>query len=308
MKKIKKMIALLLILCSLTFWGCIADGATTDNSTLPHKSDVSSRDSNSPKDVVPKAKTALLYCVDDNSFLFRKNINERIYPASMTKLLTAYVALQYADADDVFKVGTEQALVHEGSSLCNIQIGNRINLYDLITGLLLLSGNDAAYTIAVGVARKNCNEKLNDVQAVEYFCDLMNSTAEELGMTNSHFTTPDGWDDDEQYTTASDLLKITRRAIRTQEISQIIKIKKKEIVFESGEHVQWKNHVELINSDSKYYCSDFVGGKTGTTDNAGHCLISAFKKEQKTYIAVVTGCKKDDERYSESLALYEYIR
>lgn len=160
-------------------------------------------------------KTALTYCIDTNSFSQQKNIDKRIYPASMTKFLTAYTALKYVKPETKFTVGSELEMVQPESSLCLIQEGNVLTLYDLVTGLLLMSGNDAAYTIAVGTARQlRPNDNLNDEQAVTYFCELMNKTAAEIGMTNSHFETPDGWDNDNQYTTARDLLTLTKCAIK----------------------------------------------------------------------------------------------
>lgn len=254
-------------------------------------------------------KTALTYCVDTDRFSQQKNIDKRIYPASMTKFLTAYTALKYVKPETKFKVGSEQDMVQQGSSLCLIQKGNVLTLYDLVTGLLLMSGNDAAYAIAVGTARQlRPNDKLSDKQAVAYFCELMNQTAKEIGMTDSRFENPDGWDNEKQYTTTEDLLTLTKCAIKNQSIKKIISIKETKVTFAAGGSIMWKNHIKLIDPKSPYYCKEFVGGKTGTTDSAGYCLISVFEKNSKTYIIIVTGCKDDNSRCAATLDLYGRIK
>ncbi len=254
-------------------------------------------------------KTALTYCVDTDRFSQQKNIDKRIYPASMTKFLTAYTALKYVTPETKFTVGSEQDMVQPESSLCLIQKGNVLTLYDLLTGLLIMSGNDAAYTIAVGTARQlRPNDKLSDKQAVAYFCELMNQTAKEIGMTDSRFETPDGWDNDKQYTTTADLLTLTKYAIKNPSIKKIISIKETKVTFAAGGSITWKNHIKLIDPKSPYYCKDFVGGKTGTTDSAGYCLISVFEKNGKTYIIIVTGCKDDNARCAATLDLYGRIK
>lgn len=244
-------------------------------------------------------KTYALYCVDDNRFLVGESIDVPVAPASLTKLLTASVALRYVEPDEVFTVGTERDLVHSGSSLCLIQKGHRLKLYDLITGLLMVSGNDAAYTIAVSTARLvSGNSAMSDNDALDYFCGLMNDFAKELGMKKSNFATPDGWDDPEQYTTAYDLALLAGYALSVPEIREIVSMRQKYVVFESGENITWNNSNRLLNPDSEFYCENAIGMKTGTTDNAGNCLIAAFEKDEKTYISVVTGCDTNRDRYS----------
>lgn len=227
----------------------------------------------------------------------------------MTKFLTACTALKYVKPDAKFTVGSEQDMVQPESSLCLIQKGNVLTLYDLLIGLLLMSGNDAAYTIAVGTARQlRPNDKLSDKQAIAYFCELMNQTAKEIGMTDSRFETPDGWDNKNQYTTTADLLTLTKYAIKNPSIKKIISIKETKVTFAAGGSITWKNHIKLIDPKSPYYCKDFVGGKTGTTDSAGYCLISVFEKNSKTYIIIVTGCKDDNARCAATLDLYGRIK
>ena len=239
-----------------------------------------------------------LYCIDDNELIYSQNADQRIAPASLTKLLTASVALYYISPDQVFTVGSEQELVPAKSSMCLILPGHRLKLYDLITGMLMASGNDAAYTVAVSTARAlNSEIPMTDSEAVDYFCGLMNDFAKNLGMKNSYFTTPDGSDNDGQYTTVNDLLLLSEYALSVPEIRDISSIHQKYVVFESGENITWTNSNKLLCPDSRFYSEYAVGMKTGTTNRAGNCLIAVFVKDGKTYISIVAGCFMDSDRY-----------
>lgn len=247
---------------------------------------------------------AIVYCVDDGETLYSENADTVIAPASLTKLLTACVALKYVNSAEVFTVGTEQKLVPENSSVSFILNGHRLKLYDLITAMLLVSGNDAAYTVAVSTARiVSENTSMTDEEAVSYFCGLMNSLALEIGMSGSNFTTPDGSDDNLQYTTAADLLKLAEYALGISEIKEIICLSEKYVVFESGEVITWKNTNKLLDKNNIFYRENAIGMKTGTTGKAGNCLISAFYENEKIYITVVTGCQTDFDRYNVTLGL-----
>lgn len=249
-----------------------------------------------------------VYCVEESRILIGENIYRKIAPASLTKLLTASVALKYCGADEVVTVGTELELVQPESSLCLIRKGHRLTMYDLLTGLLLPSGNDAAYTIAVHVARKVSGiSELHDRAAVRVFCDLMNDFGEEIGLKNTHFVNPEGWDDPRHYTTASDLTKIAKYALSVPEIREIVATRKSDVTFVSGETITWYNGNQLLYPDSDFYCEDAIGMKTGFTDNAGRCLIAAFEKSGKTYIITMLGCTDPEWRYNKVLELYENI-
>ena len=249
-------------------------------------------------------KAAAFACVQDEELLYGDNINERIAPASLTKLLTASVALHYLSPDTVITVGSEHNLVKAGSSLCLIQQGHRLKLYDLLTGMLMASGNDAAYTVAVATARAvKSDTAMTDSQAVTYFAELMNDYANSIGMRNSHFTTPEGWDDDKQYTTVSDLLILANHAFAIPEIKTITGTYQKKVYFVSGENITWTNTNALLNPNSAYYCANAVGIKTGTTASAGNCLIAAFERNGKTYLSAVVGCSASNDRYELTLKM-----
>ncbi len=253
----------------------------------------------------PICSSSILYCADDHQVLYQDSTDMKTPPASITKLLTASVVLKNMSPDDIVEVGSEQNLVHEDSSRCYISIGNRLTVRDLLTGMLLCSGNDAAYTAAVTTARAvHPDRNLSDQEAVETFVAMMNETAAEIGMANSHFSTPDGWDDDDQYVTASDLVALAEYTLAVPEIRTIVGTAQKDVVFASGESASWTNTNYLLDPESLYYCKEAIGMKTGTTDYAGYCLLSAFKKNGKTYIIAVLGCQRNDDRYGLTLKIF----
>ncbi|MCM1530429.1 MAG: D-alanyl-D-alanine carboxypeptidase [Alistipes sp.] len=256
----------------------------------------------------PACNGAALYCVDDGQMLYSYNIEEKAAPASLTKLLTAAVALEYLDNDDIIYAGSEQYLVQSGSSLCGLQYGSYSTVNDFVAGLLMSSGNDAAYALATSTARKVYPEnEMSDDAAVNVFCGLMNTTAQKIGMTGSVFTTPDGWDDTNQYTTVSDLLLLTEYTLKIPKIKEIVGTQSQTVVFGSGEVYDWTNSNLLLDPYSDYFRQDAVGVKTGTTLNAGNNLISAFVINGKTYISVVVGCATDTDRYELTLKLIDAV-
>lgn len=252
------------------------------------------------------APFAGLYNASTGEALYEKDSDKRIHPASLTKILTAITALTYMNTDTVITVGTELNLLPKRSSLCLIKSGHRLTLYDLLTGMLVASGNDAAYTIAVNTARHVMNEdSISDKEAISYFTDLMNSVAKAIGCTDSNFTTPDGFDSEGQYTTIKDLSLICSYALKFKEIREIVSTANKKVVFKSGENVTWSNSNKLLHPDSPYYYSEATGMKTGTTPLAGKCLIATAEFDGQTYVAIVANCESENERYSSVIKLFE---
>ncbi|MCR4793740.1 MAG: hypothetical protein K5898_00895 [Ruminococcus sp.] len=269
---------------------------------------VSEKKSGIDTDYLPYCKASAVYSLKKGEFLYSNNINEETAPASLTKLLTASVALKYADADDVFTAGSELAYVNENSSLAGLAVGDSLTLRDLITGMFLASGNDAARTVAVNVARMNFPDAdLNDVEAVNCFCGLMEQFAKSIGMENSNFVSPDGWDKYDQYTTVSDLIKLTEYVMSVPELRDIVAMPQKTVYSTAGKVFTWQNSNQLLDINGNYYCENAIGVKTGTTQNAGSCLISAFETDDDTYISVVVGCNTDNDRYDYTLNMIYQI-
>lgn len=253
------------------------------------------------------APCAGLYEAHTFTPIYEKEAQKRIHPASLAKVLTAITALSYVPSHTVFTVGSEQDLVPARSSLCLIKKGQQLTLYQLLSGMLIASGNDAAYTVAVNTARFVMDRQgVSDREALSYFAALMNSVAKTAGAESSDFMTPDGFDSDGQYTTIRDLAIICRYALNFSEICEIVRCDNKYVVFQSGENVTWKNSNQLLNRESPYYYSKAIGMKTGTTPLAGKCLMAVAEIKGKSYISVVSGCNSEDSRYKSVTDLFDF--
>ena len=157
-------------------------------------------------------EAAVLMEENTHEVLFEKNSNARMYPASTTKIMTALIALEYGDPEDIIEVGQEIEWIPQDSSKAGLFVGQEIKLSDLLYGLMLPSGNDAANTIAVHIGKKfEMDPNLSLEDAFKVFIDLMNQRAKEIGADNTHFTNPHGYHDKDHYTTPMDLARITRK-------------------------------------------------------------------------------------------------
>ena len=254
-------------------------------------------------------KYAGLFKADTLECLYSIGADAKIAPASLTKMVTACVAIENLPLNTVITVGSELSLVPKNSSLAYIYKGQRIKLSDLLTGMLLCSGNDAAYTIATNVGRHASGDStLGDKEAVAYFCTLMNDYVKKIGAVNSNFTTPDGSDNEGQYSTVNDLAIITAHAMKNKTVAEITSTHYKKVVFVSGQIAKWTNTNELIHPDSRYYTECVSGFKTGGTEMAGKCLSATFTKHGVEYIAIVMGCEDNDARYKNILELINSIK
>lgn len=321
---IKRITAALLVLFVLVFCGC--NNEITDNTSQPIASSV-------PEDFIGLDETIEVEYVpyernfthapdyftdipyvglfDANSLeeFYSEQPDERIYPASLTKMVTASVAVKYGNLEDVYPVGSELNFVKPQSSVFGLRQGMRLKLHHLLYGLLLPSGNDAAYTIAVNVARSvEGNENLTDDEAVAYFCNLMNEYCAEIGAVNSHFTTPEGWDDANQYTTVRDLARIASYALRNDVIAEIVATPEIRLLVASGETFVTPNSNQFLHETSEFYNPDVTGIKTGNTDMAGACLVASVKVENSEYIAIAALCPDKTSRFTTVAELIEFAK
>lgn len=251
------------------------------------------------------SEAALVYDCDSNTVLYRKNSDKALFPASTTKIMTAYVALKYLPQDYPLTVGTELSLLQPESSLAYLKEGCKLTLEDALYALLLPSGNDAAYTIAVNTARYvSENSSMNDTEAVKYFCSLMNTEAVMAGAERTHFCVPDGYHDPFHYTNAEDLLRIS---IKTQEfplIAQIVSSPYRETKILSGEDYYWVNGNCLVVNDNGYYLPFATGLKTGFTDEAGYCMVATASESGHNLIAVMMNAPTLAGRYTDAAKLF----
>ncbi len=214
------------------------------------------------------AATEAVFTLAYGDVAYAKDIYEKRYPASTTKILTCYLALKYGDLDQVVTV-SQNAIdsLEPGGSLANLAPGYQLTLRDALYGLMLASGNDAANVVAEAVSGN-----------VSDFVDLMNSEAEELGCTQSHFVNAHGMPDDDHYTTAYDLYLIFQEAIQIPEFVEIISTDRytPAITNAEGEPIleNWENTNGFLTEEFEVPEGvHVIGGKTGTTDSAGACLV-----------------------------------
>lgn len=206
------------------------------------------------------AKNVVVMNVGTNTVLYQKNSTDRIAPASTAKMITALTVLDNCSPDDEFTVGIEIALMHEDSSRAWLNKGDILTVRQLLVALLLPSGNDAAYTLAVNAGKKIAGDsRLTNEQAIDVFMDKVNEKAEMLGAENSNFVAPDGYDADGQYTTAYDLAIIARACLENPHISEIVASHTLYQKWVSGREVTYNNSNELLNPNSQYYYPDAIG-------------------------------------------------
>lgn len=258
-----------------------------------------------PENRVITAKQYFVYDCDANAFTtISGQATDKIYPASITKLFTAYVAMQYLQPDTQLTAAGALDLVGPNSSVAQIEKGNVLTTAMLVKGLLLPSGNDAAYILAEEVGKIIKNDRtLTTRAAVAVFVEEMNRQAQALGMTGTHFTNPDGYHNDDHYTNYNDLVTLSKLSLKDDTIMAGAKISSELMTFVSGEQKLWKNTNELVNEQSEYYCPYAIGMKTGQTPRAGCCLLSAFDVKGKTYVIGVFGSPEEDGRFEDTLQL-----
>ena len=235
-----------------------------------------------------------------------EDVTTKIYPASVTKLFTAYVALQYLDASKSVTAGEVLSKVAAGSSVAEIKKGDVLTVEQLVAGMLLPSGNDAAYILAAEAGRAMYGEKGKHVstdEAVSRFVKEMNDQAKLLGMNGTNFANPDGIHSDNHYSTYGDLATLGTLVLADPIIMKYAAVSSMDVSLASGS-VNWHNTNAIIDPNSEYYCSLCTGLKTGQTPMAGSCLLSAFEYRGRTLIIGVFGCKEVDDRFPDTLQLF----
>ncbi|MBR5233749.1 MAG: hypothetical protein IKW03_06035 [Clostridia bacterium] len=257
------------------------------------------------------ARYACLYDYDNDKILYGKNMHSPCHPASTTKVVTATLACEYLKPDDILTVGSELNLVHWNTSRSGLYQGQRIKFKEILKCLLVPSGCDAAYTIAVHAARKATgNYNLSASQALNKFVSMMNTYAKSLGMNDSHFMNPDGFPHYNHYVSAYDMVIMTTKAYSFKLIRDVVSQPWATAYFESGGSYSYSNSNETINPYSDRYYPYMVGMKTGSHSQAGQCLVTVAKKQiektgkTKTFVAVVYNCPSKYGRYSDLKSLY----
>lgn len=246
--------------------------------------------------------TAILFDINNSEVLYSSHAHEQMSPASLTKVLMALVALKNATPDTVLTASDQIFIDEQGAQLCGIKPGDTMTLNQALYIALLHSANDAALLIAQNIGGSE-----------EGFVEMMNQEAKRLGATNSNFVNPHGLTDSNQYTTAYDLYLIFNEAIKYDKFVEIIQTSSYDTIYydRNGKEIpiSVRNTNKYINSDVKAPENvNVIGGKTGTTNAAGHCLmILAKDKNGAPYISIILKAGSRDSLYAQMTDLLEEI-
>jgi D-alanyl-D-alanine carboxypeptidase (penicillin-binding protein 5/6) len=237
------------------------------------------------------AKAYLLYDYNSSQILVNQNGNARLAPASLTKLMTAYLTFDALKHNTLtlqqsLTVPLAAARSTPGESSMLLKAGQSVTVDDLLHGLIVQSGNDAAITLALNIAGSDTG-----------FVDMMNKEAVRLGMTNSHFTNPVGLPDAQHYSSAADLAVLSAAIVREYpEYYPLFALR--EFTF---------NNVSQANRNRLLWIEPYADGlKTGHTDSAGYCIVGSAKRGDHRLIAVLFGADSDTLRANESQKLLNY--
>lgn len=308
--RIKSLIALVLFV-SLS----VSSLAYADTSDTSNTSDTANSSDTSNTSVNINSPSAILVEASTGKVLYSKNADAKMYPASMTKLMTSLVLLDYFKDDDIITVGSEINEVSLDSSKAGHVKGESLKVENLIRGLLMPSGNDSAVVAATAVAKKvENNDSLSEPECEKVFADLMNKKAEKLGCKNTHFVNPHGYHDDNHYTCASDMALIAADALKNDTIKEIGSetsfsgnglgdLKNSHPELKSQDY-NWTSHNMLI-TDNQYKYEYADGLKTGFTDEAGDCVTATAKKDGVRLIAVIFD-SPDPGRWTDAATLFNY--
>ena len=252
------------------------------------------------------AEGAVLIEQHTGKALHGKQEHKQLYPASTTKILTALIAAEYGHLDEVVTVGDEINLIAWDGTKAGLVQDEKITMRNLILGMLINSGNDAANTIAVHIARSVSGKALPTQDALNYFSGMMNKRAREAGALDSNFVNPHGYHDPNHYTTPYDLAMISRAAMENEFFRQAISVTSMDTTYwATGEPRFWRSKNKLLNKSDPEYYEYATGGKTGYTSKSGQCLVSFATKDGLDLITVVMK-SASGQQWSDTKTLFEY--
>lgn len=294
MKKFKIVIIGFIIFIQLFSLCCFADIDENENSNT--------NNIKSNKDLDLSCESAILIEESTDFVAFEKNANEKMYPASTTKIMTAILVLENCELSDIVTI-SESSLsgIPTGYVTGNIFAGEKLSVEDLLYSLLLKSANDVAVVLADYVSG-----------SVEEFSKLMNQKASEIGCKNTNFVNPNGIHNENHYSTASDMALIAKYCMKNEKFKKFVSTEKYTLPITnkySYENRSFNNTNELIIHDSSLYYEYATGIKTGYTKEAGNCLIASATKNNVNYISVVLNSSTSikNSRFIDTTKLFDYV-
>ena len=249
-----------------------------------------------------EGQEGLLLNLDKQEVLYSKGAYERVYPASITKIMTALLAFQYGNMDDVVTITQDNVTLEEGSQVVGFQPGDQVTMDQLVHGLLVYSGNDAASAIATHIGGTEAE-----------FVNMMNDYAAQLGCTGTHFTNPHGLQDENHYTTPYDIYLMLKEALNYPEFTEITQLSSYNVTYKNSDGTDMS--VSLTATDH-YLTGEatapkgitVLGGKTGTTSDAGNCLALLCQDAYgEPYISIIMGASTKEVLYQQMNSLLENV-
>ena len=247
-------------------------------------------------------QSGVLLNLNDKKVLYAKGAYNKVYPASITKIMTAMLALKYGSMDDTVTISQENVTLESGSQVAGFQAGDQVTMDQLLHCLLVYSANDAASAIAEHVGG-----------TTDKFVEMMNSFAAELGCTGTHFTNPHGLQDENHYTTPYDIYLMLKEALNYPEFTDITQMSSYTVTYK---HSDGSDASATLPATDHYLTGEatapkdvtILGGKTGTTDKAGNCLALLSQNAYgKPFISIVMGAASKDVLYQEMTSLLQNI-
>ena len=281
-------LSIYLIMTAFSF--CLADDYNEDNIAIDVSSEITETIAQTTETLEPSSinsRSCIVFDRNSHMTLYGKNENNKVKMASTTKIMTSIIIIENCNLSETIEISKKAA--GTGGSRLGLKTGDKITINDLLYGLMLCSGNDAAVALAEYAG--------GDIQG---FADMMNKKAIELGLINTHFESPHGLDSDGHYTTAYELALLSDYALKNETFSKIVGTKNYTVSI-NGYSKNLSNTNELLG-----YLNGVYGVKTGFTNGANRCLVTACKRGDMDIICVVLGADTKKFRTQDSIKLIEF--
>jgi len=252
---------------------------------------------------------SFVYDVSNDTVIYTKGEDRVVYPGSTTKLLTALYALTVMEPYEVVTPGNELELVKKDSSLAYVKGHHSLTVEMLVQGMLIPSGNDAAYALAAAVGKRlSENESVDGISAVEVFMAGLREYASDIGLCGTTLTVPDGYAGNEHFTTTEDMIIVSRLALENELIKKYVSMQSASVVYASGHTNNWTNTNKLLDEKSAFYSEYVTGLKTGSIDGEYSLIFSFELEDGRKYIAGVFGANNKDARFYDALKIIEKLK
>lgn len=247
-------------------------------------------------------QTGVLFDLAHQQVLYSKGAYQKVYPASITKVMTAILALKYGNMDEIVTITQENVTLEEGAQVCGFWAGDRVKMSELVNALLVFSGNDAASAIATNIGG-----------SMDGFVNMMNDYAAQIGCTGTHFTNPHGLHDENHYTTPYDIYLMLNEALKYSQFTDITQLSSYTLTHQRSDGTE----IATVLPATDHYLTGeatvpkdvvILGGKTGTTTPAGNCLALLTQNAYgQKFVSIVMGAATKDQLYQQMSSLLKNI-